>query len=176
MINELYEPEVLKEIGASRALGQGWNVIQLKLKEKFDIDTTIEPIKRAYNKFVSKTSEIIATDEEVKRALTKPILDTAEQLAKLNKITWDMINNDDIEDKIKVSVLKEIRSQLEMQERILSRINMSLDPSQISKIEYTKISIQNLSELEKQGKITIHRNNSGFSEKIIDAEVEDKNE
>jgi hypothetical protein len=175
MNDELYEPEILKEIAANRATDIGWNIIQLKLKDKFKIDATTQAIKKAYDTYVSKTSEIIATDCEIKYALTKPILDTADQLKKINEITWHMLKNIDINDIVKLGALKEIRSQIELQEKLLQRINQSLDPTQISKIEYTKISVNNLAELEKQGIITINRERSGFRDIINIKQNEEDN-
>ena len=121
MIDDLYEPEVLKDLGVWRATDIGWTAIQHKLKDKYNIDAGPSAIKRAYNRFVAKTSEIIASDDAVKKALVKPILDIADQLEKINKITWSMLDNIDSNDQIKLSAIKEIRTQLDMQERILGR-------------------------------------------------------
>lgn len=155
--NELYEVDVLKRIGELRATGTPFTVIALKLKEEKGIDVTPTTVSSAYDKFVGKTSEIIASDDNIKRELLKPILDTANQLKKINEFTWDIIDDFETENSDKLKAIKEIRGQLELQEKILNRMSESLNPTNISKLEYTKMSIKNLIELEKQGLITINR-------------------
>jgi len=177
---QICEPEMLKEIGKLRGLDVTWKAIQQKIENKFNIETTPALVKSAYNRFVAKTSEIIASDESIKRELTKPILDTADQLSKINEITWKLINNVKA-DKDKLAALKEIRNQLEMQERILSKLTQTIDSDKISAIKYIEKSVGNLQELEKQGLITINRRKSRFSDMInvtqqdsgVDQEKED---
>jgi len=157
MEDKLYEPEVLMRMGELKGLNMPNTMVAEKLNTEFEMNITANSVTTAYNKFVNKTSEIIAGDEKVKQQLIEPILNTADQLKKINDITWRMMDNIEIEDTIKLKAIKEIRGQLDLQEKILTRMTEALNPTKISKIEYIKVSVNNLKELEKQGLITINR-------------------
>ena len=152
---ELRNPQALKRIGEMRGAGATWGMIAHTLEKEMDIKTTLPTIQNAYNIYSARAAEIIAGDDQLKGALKSAVFDTAERLRKVGKIMDEMLDQARISPGDKIAASKEILNQLYFQEKLLNRIQQGFDWGKISKIEYTKISINNLEELEKAGYIKI---------------------
>lgn len=159
---KLRTPEVLEFIGSEASLSVPWSTITKKVKEKFEIDTNPITIKKTYDIYATRRSELVAQDPKLKNAITKQVLDSSKQLESINSIMWDLVgklkdsaDQDDVALVIKLA--KEIREQIKINNDMSKSFMEKLDPSKINKIEYTKVVINSLKELEDSGIITINK-------------------
>jgi hypothetical protein len=156
-VDSLRNPKALRKIGEMRGAEASWTHIQKTLEKDLGIKASLPTIQNAYNIYAARSSEIIAGDEQLKGALKQAVFDTAERLKKIGKIMDDILDAARTSPDTKISAAKEVLNQLYFQEKLLNRIEQGFDWGKISKIEYTKISINNLEELEKAGYIKILR-------------------
>jgi len=168
MRDDLRKPEILKEIGKLRSAGMGFKGIAEHLATKFNLDP--EPskttVRSAYKVYSTRRTEIIAGDEELKGEIRESILNTKNQLTKLNDIVWDIIDTTEKSEN-KLAAAKEILNHLRFQEQILNKLTQSFDTQTLNKIEVTKIVVNNLEQLERDGFIKV-LNRPG---KVIDLET-----
>lgn len=177
--DELRSPETLKRIGELKSTDNSWLAIQRKLESELGIKAGVPAIKNAYNIYSARSSEIIAGDESIKGALKEAVLDTSEQLKEINEEMRNLVKKAKTGASDKISASKEILNQLYFQEKLLNRIQQGFDWGKINKIEYTKISANNLEELEKSGYIKILKKPGEEAidvDKIRDAEFKDKDD
>lgn len=153
MKDELRSPKALKKMGELRSAGMSWTGIQAALEKDMDIKASLPTIQNAYNIYVARSSEIIAGDEALKGALQEAVFDTAERLKKIGRVMDDIIDQARTTTTDKIAASKEILNQLYFQEKLLNRIQQGFDWGKVSKVEYTKISVKNIVELEKAGKL-----------------------
>ena len=159
--DKLRSPEVLAFIGSEVSLGVSWTGIRTKLVEKFDIDVNPFTIKKAFEVYATRRSELVANSPELNKVIKKDILDSSEQLKQINDIMWGLIkelNNSNEKDvKSVIQIAREIREQIKISNDMSRSFIDKLDPSKINKIEYTKVVINSLKELEASGIITINK-------------------
>ena len=155
MRDELRNPKVLKKLGELKSAGMSWVAIKQTLERELGIKANISTIQGVYKIYASRSSEIIAGDDELKGALKQAVFDTAERLKKIGRIMDELLDQARTSAGDKISASKEILNQLYFQEKLLNNIQQGFDWGKINKIEYTKISVNNLEELEKAGYIKI---------------------
>jgi hypothetical protein len=153
MKDELRSPKALRKLGELRSAGMSWTAIQGTLERELEIKASLPTIQNAYNVYVARSSEIIAGDNALKGALKDAVFDTAERLKKIGKVMDDLLDSARTSAGDKIAATKEILNQLYFQEKLLNRIQQGFDFSKVSKVEYTKISVKNIVELEKAGKL-----------------------
>ena len=161
MVAKLRSPEVLKFIGSEASLGMPWVSIKSKIEEKFSITPSVEAIKSAYDIYATRRAELVATNPELTKAITKEVLNSTDQLKAINDILWglvkDLKDGDHKDVKLVIQMAREIREQIKISNEMSKSFIERLDPSKINKIEYTKIVINSLKELEATGIIKINK-------------------
>lgn len=171
MREDLRDPKTLAKIGKWRNKGKTWNTVEKKVKEDLGIDACLSTIKKVYDEYSARSAEVVAGDKELKNTLKQAVLDTANQLEEINNVMKEILAQNRNKPEQKIAAAKEILSQLRFQEKVLDRLTRGFDMDKINKIEYTKISVNNLKELEKAGYIKIIKDPS---EGAIDVEAEEK--
>jgi hypothetical protein len=168
--DKLAEPEVLKKIGKLYSSGMSYAGIAQKLREEDGIDCLGSQVRKVHSIYQVRSQEIIAGDEELKNEIKETVLNTKKQLKEINKLVWELIEKARAEGKLNlenaIPAVREIRTQLELQEKLLSRMEEGVDFRNMNKIQMTQIIIENLQVLERDGYIRI-LNNPG---EIIDLE------
>jgi len=155
MINELRNPEILRKLGEWKGAGQTWKTIKVTLERDCGIKASLPAIQNAYDVYSARSSEIIAGDENLKATLKEAVLDTANQLKEINNIMREIIADAKGKPESKIAAAREVLNQLYFQEKLLNRMMTGFNMQSISKIEYTKVSVNNLEELEKAGYIKV---------------------
>ena len=154
-------PKVIRKIGEYKSLGMGWTDMAEQLYKDYKIVTTHDRVRNVYLELINKNADIIVGDEKLKGLLKQTVIDQASQLSKINKITNrlldDISEKDDPDVDSLVKITKEIRHQIVLQAKLLGSLKDGIDSKQINKVEYTKISVNNLGDLEKEGYIKILR-------------------
>jgi len=148
-VDSLRNPQALRKIGEMRGAEASWTHIQQTLEKDLGIKASLPTIQNAYNIYSARSSEIIAGDDQLKGALKQSVFDTAERLKKIGRVMDEMLDQARTTPGDKIAASKEILNQLYFQEKLLNRIEQGFDWGKISKIEYTKISVNNLEELDK---------------------------
>jgi len=186
MNDNLRSPIALKKLGELRGTGMSWTAIQQTIERELEIKASLPTIQNAYKVYCARSSEIVAGDDELKNTLKEAVLNTADQLKEINNIMMGILKEARTASGDKIAASKEILNQLYFQEKLLNRISQGFDWGKISRVEYTKISINNLEELEKAGYIKILKKPGMMNvtpngmppkeeETIVDAEYQDNN-
>ena len=153
--NDLRSPEVLTEIGKLRSSGMSFNGIAKEISRTFNLkEPTVLAVQKAYNIYSSRSSEVIAGDDELKKGIKEAVLDTKDQLVKINSIVWEIIQSAETP-KDKLGAAKEILNHLRFQQQLITKITEGFDFKNMNRIEVTKIVVNNLEQLEKDGFIKI---------------------
>lgn len=158
----LTRPEVVKMICEMRNSEVAWTEIQRKLKEQYSVEATPKTLLKIYNMGVTRMAEIISGDDSLKTTLKSVVIDAAKNLQEINKCMMDILHEAKTRPEIKVSAANQVLQQLYYQEKALARIEKGFNLGNVSRIEYTKISVGNLDELEKSGYIKIIRKPGGL--------------
>ena len=156
--NDIRKPEVLKEIGKLRSSGMSFQGIAKTLSGKYGLKKPNHAsVQKAYEVYASRQGEVIAGDEELKQGIKEAVLDTKDQLVKLNEMVWDIIKDAETS-KDKLNAAREILNQLRFQEQLINKLTEGFDFNNLNKLEVTKIVVNNLEQLEKDGYIKILTN------------------
>jgi len=158
----LRSPEVLKYIGSEASLNMSWTVIAEGIRDKFDFFPSPQAVERAYDVYATRRAELVATNPELNKAIKKEVLNSTNQLKSINEILWKLIgelkeSGESKDIKLVISMAREIREQIKISNEMSRSFIEKLDPSKINKIEYTKVVINSLKELESSGIITINK-------------------
>lgn len=177
MIDEIRDPKILSKIADYRSLGSSWTFISKKIREEFNIEASDMALKRAYDSYISKATELVSQDDTLKYAIKGRILQVEDQLKKVNESMMSILSQRYVKDSDKVSAAREILRQLQFQEKLLERLKEGFDTKRISRIEYTKVSVNNLEELERLGYIKVLRKPETTEIKqVLEIEEVDKKE
>jgi len=156
-IEELRDPKAKARIAELRAQGKSWNTIRETCNRELGLKASTTAYMNTYDDVAVQTAEVIAADDAVKATLKKAVLKTAEQLEEINDVMRQILKDNMEDPQHRISASREILNHLYFQEKLLNRINDSFNIGKVSKIEYNKISINNLDELAKRGYIKILR-------------------
>jgi len=181
-MSKLKEPEVLVYIGKLYSSGMNYSEIVEKVREKFGIEANSTQIKKVITIFKSRQSDLIKGDNELKNMVKWTILDTKKELEKIHQECLDILEEAKrIKDfKSRIAAVREIRGQLEFQEKLQQRLTGSLDGAKINKLEMTQVIVNSLEDLERHGVIKILKNPNKFetigieSEYFIDQEDQEE--
>lgn len=161
MIDEIRTSDMLQKLGEWRSSGWSWTKMAEEASKAIGKSVDIQTVKKAYEIAAVRTSEIIAGDEELKGKLSKVVFNQKEQLEKINKVCIDLLDqlsaegtNTTLE---QLAIMREIREQIKLQKDLLDKLTEGFDMKHINKIEYTNVSIGNLTELERLGYIKVIR-------------------
>lgn len=159
MIDEIRSPEMLKEIGLMKGSGKSWSAITKVIGEKIGKKITIPSVMRAHEIYASRSAEIISGDDELKGMLKTAVINQTEQLEEINNtvrgLMKKLVENNYQEPQLIINAAKEIREQIGCQVKLLNNLQDGFDMTKINRLEYTKISVNNLDELERAGYIKI---------------------
>src|SRR3990167_3151220 len=133
MITDIRHPEVLIQIGKMVSSGMTFSAIAKNISETFKIHSSPTVIKKTYEIYVARRNEVLQGDLQLKENVKQEILNWKDQLAKMNKMVWEMIENAETEG-IKLDAMKEVRQQLDLQNKILSRMEDSFNNQVVNRI------------------------------------------
>jgi len=158
----LRSPDVLKYIGSEASLGLPWTSIAKGIGEKFSFTPSPQAVERAYDIYATRRAELVATNPKLNKAIQEEVLNSTNQLKDINDIMWTLIkelkDSGETKDiKLIVQMAREIREQIKISNEMSKSFIERLDPSKINKIEYTKVVINSLKDLEASGIITINK-------------------
>ena len=153
--DDLREPDKLKKIAELVSAGMSWEGIRKKFITEYGIEANVITFKNAYSTYSARAAEIIAGDDELKGNLRSAVINTSDVLVEVNTRIMNILRKNN--DELAISAAREITRQLELQQKLLNHISEGFSIDKVNKIEYTKISINNLSELEKAGYIRVIR-------------------
>lgn len=147
-------PAIAEFIQQRHGWGCSLRQIEQDVEQQFGVHYAPNTIRAYILSLGSITKSVLDGDSQLKEQLKDRILDTIEQLRKINDQTNEILEKAK-KDETKLQAIKEIREQLFFQEKILNRFMSGFDVEHISRIEYTKIAVNNLDELERCGYIKI---------------------
>ena len=161
--DDVRTPNVLRQIATLRSSDISWGGVAKKVSEMLNREVSAVVVKNAYDTFAARSTDIIAGDEELKGLLKSTVLNQADQLKEINAHVMNLMqtlakktkNATAKEMQVLISAAREIREQIQLQANLLNKMDEGWNTNKINHVEYTKISINNLSELEKGGYIKI---------------------
>ena len=159
-------PNIAKFVIENFIKGNGYRLISKRIKKDYNLKVSHMAVKRFITKKLGEIGEEIQNNPKTKKEVVDTFLDTVTQMKQLNQKLWNLM------DKLKetkanvpeiVALSKEIRHQVELQEKLLGRIN------QVSQITVKNMGTVNtiaiatqinkyLKKMEEKGYITINRN------------------
>jgi hypothetical protein len=151
----LRSKEVLMKIGELKNLNCSWTEISERMKKEHNVEVSPQVAQSLYKTYATRMAEVIAGDTKIKDELRGVVLDKAEQLKSVNEMVWSVIKDSKTTNKDKLLAAREVLAQLELHEKLFENLKKDFDFRQISRIEYTKVSVDNLDYLEKEGYIKI---------------------
>ena len=167
---DIRHPDILVKIGKMISSGMSYPSICNSIKDEWGINTTANYVKKVYETYSARRTEILQGDLELKSEIKQEILDWKDQIGRLNRMTWSLL--DEAKGDLKLKAMREVRGQLELQNKILGRLEDSMTGKVINRIQITQDVIRTLEQLEKDGMITILRRPG----EIIDVPLEKKEE
>jgi len=163
---ELFNPEIGEFIIQKYREGFGYERIARMVEEQFGYKVSHMSISRFLKKKFYEMGKALEGNPELKAQAEDLFLDTVTQMKQLNQKLWDLMN------KLKatkanvpeiIALAKEIRSHVELQNKLLGKIQTGTQIN-IGKIDHVNtISVamtvhQYLEKMEKKGYIIIKRN------------------
>ena len=163
---ELFNPEIGEFIIQKYREGFGYERIARMVEEQFGYKVSHMSISRFLKKKFYEMGKALEGNPELKAQAEDLFLDTVTQMMQLNQKLWDLMN------KLKatkanvpeiIALAKEIRSHVELQNKLLGKIQTGTQIN-IGKIDHVNtISVamtvhQYLEKMEKKGYIIIKRN------------------
>jgi hypothetical protein len=152
----LREPEVLKKLGEWHAQELSNEGMIRNLRTQFQIEATAAQIKSAYEVYAVRSAEIIAGDAELKGALKETVVRAADTINMINERVSGILLRSPDEANI-LGAAGQLMKLLELQYKLLNHFKEGFNIDKVNRIEYTKVSINNLDELSKAGYIKILR-------------------
>ena len=119
-------PNIGKFAVESFTKGNGYRSIAKRIKKDYNLKLSHMAVKRFITKKLGELGEEIQNNPKTKKEVVDTFLDTVSQMKQLNQKLWKLM------DKLKetkanvpeiVALSKEIRYQVELQEKLLGRIN-----------------------------------------------------
>lgn len=135
--------------------GMGYQAIANELnREGYKISHM--SIKRYLDTFKNKKTEVLNQDAELASKVKQSILDTTDQLQKTNKVLWGMLEEAKVSKTFKLSVLKEIRSTIQLADELMKEFRgLKIEQGPQSKIQLIQVIVNKLQDLEESGEIKI---------------------
>lgn len=152
---DIRHPEILKFLGKCASTGMSWPGVVRAIEKEYDVRTTPAYVKKVYETYVQRRTEIIEGNEELKEDIKNEILNWKDQIHRINQATWEIINNLDTDPDKKIKAMAEVRKQLDLQNKILDRMETNITQQDMNKIEMTKFLFAQLKKLESDGMIKI---------------------
>jgi len=179
-MSKLKDPDVLIYAGKLYSSGMNYSDISRNIQEKFGIEANSTQVKKIIALFQNRKSDLIEGDNKLKQMVKGAILDTKKELERIHQECIDILDEAKrIKDfRSRISAIREIRGQLELQEKIIQRITSIGGGSKINKLELTQVIVNSLEDLEKQGVIKILKKPDHYKTIGIESEyfIEDKEE
>ena len=119
-------PNIAKFVIENFIKGNGYRLISKRIKKDYNLKVSHMAVKRFITKKLGEIGEEIQNNPKTKKEVVDTFLDTVTQMKQLNQKLWNLM------DKLKetkanvpeiVALSKEIRHQVELQEKLLGRIN-----------------------------------------------------
>ena len=119
-------PNIAKFVIENFIKGNGYRLISKRIKKDYNLKVSHMAVKRFITKKLGEIGEEIQNNPKTKKEVVDTFLDTVTQTKQLNQKLWNLM------DKLKetkanvpeiVALSKEIRHQVELQEKLLGRIN-----------------------------------------------------
>ena len=137
-----------------------WTCLSRHLQTKYNITCTAPTLRNVYQTYAERRTEVIAGSNELSHVIRSEvedtIINTKETLRKVHRFVDNLMEKSaGNDDKLALECAKEIRSQLEFQEKLLNKMQTGLEGANIGKLEITQIVINKLEDLEKSGRIKI---------------------
>jgi len=158
-------PEVEKFIMTKYKEGCGYVTISNMLEQEFGYKVSHMSIKRQIERVYDSVGDALENSVEVKEKSMDIYLDTVEQMKELNKRLWDLIDKMEEEGNVKdlVLVAQEIRKQVELQNKILGKLNTGTQINiggggKVNAITMAMMINQHLAAMEERGYIIIRKN------------------
>ncbi len=152
---DIRHPEILKFIGKCVSSGMGWNGVARAIEKDYATKTTSVYVKKVYETYVQRRSEIIEGDQDLRDGIKDEILNWKDQVQKINQVTWQIINDMDTKQENKIKAMGEVRKQLDLQSKILDRMENNFSKQEMNQLEMTKFLFTQLKKLEEDGMIKI---------------------
>ena len=113
-------------------------------------------IKRYLDELKEKKTELLQKDSVLAGYVKEKILDTGKQLEKANEYLWEMLEESKVSKSFKLSVLKEIRSTIQLADELIRDYKgLKIEQGPQSKIQLIQVVVNKLQDLEKSGDIKI---------------------
>lgn len=142
-INDLYAKHMGYQAIADELKKEGYKVSHMS-------------VKRYLDEFKQNKTELLQKDTALTGYVKERILDTAKQLQKANEFLWEMLEESKISKSFKLSVLKEIRSTIQLADELIRDYKgLKIEQGPQSKIQLIQVVVNKLQDLEKSGDIKI---------------------
>ena len=113
-------------------------------------------VKRYLDDLKEQKTELLDKDSALAGYVKERILDTGKQLQKANQFLWEMLEESKVSKSFKLSVLKEIRSTIQLADELISDYKgLKIEQGPQSKIQLIQVVVNKLQDLEKTGDIKI---------------------
>lgn len=123
-----------KRVMKLRATGKSYRDISKALAENHGVDVSHTTIKNYIKKKGVDVSQALAADEETKDEALEVFQDAIKQMRKLNRKMWETYEEMDTkgDTRGKIKVAKELRKQLENQNKLLQDFSPGNQPQQVN--------------------------------------------
>jgi hypothetical protein len=161
-------PEIHSFIWRLHKSKKSYQEIADDLEAKYGCKYSNVTIKNYIDRIYADLSDEVVTNPLAREKLSDVFLDTTEQMKKLNKKLWSLseaIEGDPEKVNEAISIFKEIRQQVELQNKLLGKLQsgtrININKGSINYIDYAMSSAKYIEDLRKQGLIVMKKDLKG---------------
>lgn len=156
-MGDIRHPDILIDIGKKVSAGMTWAEIAESMEKQFAIKTSPSYVEKIYQRYAARRNEILSGDAALRDQVKQEILDWKGQLQKINTQTWQILEDVSMKPEQKLKAMGEVRAQLELQNKIMERMENTFASKAMNSIDITRLVFAQLQQLEKEGMIKILR-------------------
>ena len=136
--------------------GLGSRAIASKILEDENIELSHMTVQRYLDSIKEKKGEILQQDTKLMAHVKESILDTSENLRKVNKILWEMIDDPAVSRNFKLKTIRQITNTVKVADELMNQFRgIKIDARGASKIQLVQVVIGQLNDMEERGDIKI---------------------
>jgi len=121
--------DIAKRVLKWRGQGLSYREIAKKVKSRFGLEVTHMTVKNFLDSYSQNLGEYASGYQEISARARQEFLDTVEQMKLANAKLWDYVRKIEAQNELSstevralVQILREVRKQIELQERLLGTI------------------------------------------------------
>lgn len=156
-MKDIRHPDILVDIGRKVSAGMTWAEVAESLETELGIKSSPAYVETIYARYATRRNEILTGDNQLRDQVKQEILDWKYQLQKINKQTWEILEDAQMKPEQKLKAMAEVRQQLELQNKIVERMENTFTSKAMNSMDITRLVFAQLSQLEKEGMIKILR-------------------